>query len=346
MEDSYVDSEQPSGTPMEYENKFYFFPGLISAERPVNVWSQQDSQDWGYCCGWCIQCKPQQFLTTRFLQVLLLRLVFKYAAVINKDSDLVEGFSLKRRCEIWKNGTQWCNRRGVEVLVEVTEQISVVLVLMRSLRGQEMECVKLRSVIIGKVLAAKEKFCPRVEVKEYFINPSDLTCYPNVGIRATVQVEMREVANTVRDATPCILYHQSKTIQLDRLLHFEPYSALGKSLLTSLFDPENTKEKVPPKVLQEISSSRHHALLNFVCMLEVRHEEFLMQQRQWPGHPSKVLLHIFEYWQMTKNNGGTYQELREQFDKYSIFCGRNPLNVCTHEFMSSWELQKGSPGVQ
>ena len=103
-EDSYVDSEQPSGTPMEYENKFYFFPGLISAERPVNVWSQQDSQDWGYCCGWCIQCKPQQFLTTRFLQVLLLRLVFNYAAVIDEDSGTVEALALKRRCDVWKNG--------------------------------------------------------------------------------------------------------------------------------------------------------------------------------------------------------------------------------------------------
>jgi len=108
-----------------------------------------------------------------------------------------------------------------------------------------MECIKLRSAIIGKVLAAKEKFCPRVDVKEYFINTSELACYSNMDITATVKVEIREVTNTVRDATQCILYHRSKTVPLDRLLYFESYSTLGKDLLTSFFDPENSAKKVP-----------------------------------------------------------------------------------------------------
>ena len=105
-EDGYVDGDQSSDTAVESLKSYCLFPGLISAERPVNVWNQQDSQDWGYCCGWCIQCKPQQFLTTRFLQVLLLRLVFNYAAVIDEDSGTVEALALKRRCDVWKNGTQ------------------------------------------------------------------------------------------------------------------------------------------------------------------------------------------------------------------------------------------------
>jgi len=101
-----VDGDQSSRTPMESPKSFC------------------------YSCGWCIQCKPQQFLTTRFLQVLLLRLVSNYAAVIDEDSGTVEALALKRRCDVWKNGTRWCTRFGVEVLVEVTEQNSVVLILM------------------------------------------------------------------------------------------------------------------------------------------------------------------------------------------------------------------------
>jgi len=129
--DSYVDGDQSSCTPRESPNYFFFFPGLISTERPVKIIrNQQDSQDLGYSCGCCIQCKPQQFLTTRFLQVLLLRLVSNYAAVIDEDSGTVEALALKRRCDVWKNGTRWCTRFGVEVLVEVTEQNSVVLILM------------------------------------------------------------------------------------------------------------------------------------------------------------------------------------------------------------------------
>ena len=343
IDDSFVDGDQPSCTPVQSENSFFFFPGLINAERPVNVWNQQDSQDWSYSCGWCIQCKPQQFLTTRFLQVLLLRLVFSYAAVVDEESDTVEAFGLKRRCNIWNNGTQWCSRCGVEVLVEVIEQNSVVLLLIRCFQGQEMECVKLRSAIIARIIAAKEKFCPRVDVKEYFITASDFVCYPNLDITAAVKVEMREVAKTVRDATPCLLYHRSNTVPLDRLLYFEPYSTLGKDLLTSVFDPENSNKKVPTEVLLKISSLRHRALQCFACLLHVPNEELLMHQKTWEGHPSFILHHVFEYWQDLKSNGGTYQELREEFDKYSIFCGRNPLNECTQECMGA---AKGTPSGQ
>ena len=342
-EDSYEDGDHLSCTPMESENSCFFFPELINSERPAIVWNQQDSQDRSYSCGWCIQCKPQQFLTARFLQVLLLRLVFSYAAVVDEESDTVEAFGLKRRCDIWKNGTQWCSRCGVEVLVEVIEQNSVVLFLMQCLQGQELECVKLRSAIIGKILAAKEKFCPQVEVKEYFINSSDVACYPNLDITAAVKVEMREVAKTVCDAERSILYHRSKSVLLDRLLYFEPYSKLGKHLLTSVFDPKSSNNKVPSDILLEISSMNHHALRYFVCMLQVPNNEFSMRQEQWQHQPSIVLHHVFEYWQAKKIKEGTYQELREEFDKYSIFCGRNPLHVCTQTSMGA---AKGISGVQ
>lgn len=54
---------------------FCFFPGLVSAERPVDLWNHHTSQEYSYCCAWCIKCEPQHFLIPRFLQVLLLRLV-------------------------------------------------------------------------------------------------------------------------------------------------------------------------------------------------------------------------------------------------------------------------------
>lgn len=64
------DSEQSLSIFMDSESHFFFFPELIIAKRPVDIWSQPNHPD--YSCGWCVQCKPQQFLTSRFLQVLLL----------------------------------------------------------------------------------------------------------------------------------------------------------------------------------------------------------------------------------------------------------------------------------
>ena len=301
---------------------FFFFPGLISAKRPENIWGQPNRPYYSYSCGWCVQCKPQQFLTTRFLQVLLLRLVFSYAAAISQDSGTVEISALKRRCDVWKNGTHWCSRGGVEVLVEVIEQNTVVVLLMRCVQNQEMECVKLRSAIIRKILATKEKFCSQVETQEYFFDTSDVSSYPNVNELA--KVEMKEVIKTVQDAAPCIL-HQSGMIPLDKLLYFEPYSTLGEKLLTSVFDPENNDKEVPTEILLEISTLRHPALQHFTHMLQVPCSEVAFYREKWRDHPSFILHHVFVYWQGRKTNGGTYQELREEFEKYSIFCGRNIL---------------------
>ena len=57
--------------------RFLFFPNLVSIEVPSGVW--ESSPDFRYQCGWVLQCKPGQFFTPRFLQVLLLRLAFSYA---------------------------------------------------------------------------------------------------------------------------------------------------------------------------------------------------------------------------------------------------------------------------
>ena len=323
------DSDLSSSTTLKSESNFFFFPGLISAKRPAAIWNQPNPSDYSYCCRWCVQCKPQQFLTTRFLQVLLLRLVFSYAAAISQDSVTVEVPALKRICDVWKNGTHWCTRSGVEVLVEVIEQNTIVLLLMRCVKGQEMECVKLRSAIIKKILAAKKEFCSQVEMQEYFLNGSDIASYPNVNEFA--KVEMREVIKTVQDAEPCIL-HQSGMISLDKLLYFEPYSTLGKKLLALIFDPENNEKKVPTEILMEISTLRHPALQHFTQMLQVPLNEVDFYQDTWPNHPRIVLHHVFVYWQSLKTNGGTYQELREEFEKYSIFCGRNiSIDQCAQE---------------
>ena len=316
---------------------FCFIPGLVNSERPVGVWNHQSSQEYSYCCGWCIECKPQHFLSPRFLQVLLLRLVFNYAASVSQDSDTAELPTLNRQCNIWKNGTHWCTRDGVEVLVEVIEQNTVVLLLMRCIKGQEMECVKLRSAIIGKILATKEKFFPRDEVQEYFLIASDIANYPNININAVAKIEMKEVANTVQKPNSCILYH-SGMVSLEKLLYFEPYSTLGNDLLNSFFHPDNCNKELTANYLGDISRKCYPALQHFVSMLHIPSIEVSMYHKDWSGNPTVVLHHVLDQaWRSRQElqGGGTYQKLREEFDKYSIFCGRNPLTLCTRDIRGS-----------
>ena len=62
---------------------YYFFPSLISINTPQSVWKQDPR--FSYQCGWILQCSQlDQFLTPRFLQVLLLRLSIAFTLVPSK----------------------------------------------------------------------------------------------------------------------------------------------------------------------------------------------------------------------------------------------------------------------
>ena len=116
----------------------------MKAEKPPDIWVA--SEEYSYSSAWCLECTEGEFFTVQFLQVLLLRNTFSFAAKHQLGSNL------ERKCVIWKNGVFWGTANGVEALVEVIEQNTVVIVLVRSLTGHEMEAVKLRSAVVKEVL--------------------------------------------------------------------------------------------------------------------------------------------------------------------------------------------------
>ena len=107
--------------------RFFFFPGLVSIEVPSGVW--KNSSNLNYLCGWALQLSTSgQFFTPRFLQVLLLRLAFSLALAPHEHTS-TKLPALQRNCQVWKNGICWGDKSGVEALVEVNENKSVVVML-------------------------------------------------------------------------------------------------------------------------------------------------------------------------------------------------------------------------
>ena len=79
--------------------KFFFFPGLVDLNVRHDVWQPNDQ--FGYHSGWLLQCsKREQYLTPRFLQVLLIRLSYSLPF---KTLDSVHSL-LPRKCYVWKCG--------------------------------------------------------------------------------------------------------------------------------------------------------------------------------------------------------------------------------------------------
>ena len=85
------------------DDDYYLFPALVISNRPFH-----ESHRSSYCCGWIMHSSVQdQFLTTRFLHVLLLRLAFLFSQPQDDatlSSTKPEGPAVRRRCKIWKNG--------------------------------------------------------------------------------------------------------------------------------------------------------------------------------------------------------------------------------------------------
>ena len=216
------------------KERYLFFPGLVSLEVPHDVW-EVDTR-FPHYCGWMLQCcDPGQYLTSQFLQVLLLRIAFSCALAPEVHTSDI----LQRKCKFWRNGIYWSDRDGVKALVEIRDppQMREVVVMLCSLAGKEMDCAHLRSTIIQLVLRAKEQLCASVQTKQFFIRPSLVKEYPFKRDHAERGlVSATEVEKAIADSKSCAVNETAQPIELEELLIFkqvslhQPLSAKGKIL--------------------------------------------------------------------------------------------------------------------
>ena len=308
--------------------KFFFFPGLVDLNVPPDIWQPND--EFGYHNGWFLQCiKREQFLSPRFLQVLLIRLAYGLAFVSAptnpSDSD---NSSLQRKCYVWKCGISWSDRAGIETVVEIINQKSVV-VLMRSLKRIESQTrlTLIRSQIIKRVLDTRKELCPKVTVKESFLRPKDAMSYPLDLANVTV-VSMNEVVHAVVEGKPGVLDSDNQMIDIESgLLCYEPYIGFEQSILDELFK-EDDQAPVEDGFLFEIAKCMHKNTdylieLFKTCPLRLAN----LMDRAPPGDVHK-LVRVFQLWRDGRGEEATRCNLRKQLDQFSVFAGRNPLSLC------------------
>ena len=295
---------------------YFFFPGLVKAEKPEDI--MKGSSMYGYTSGWCLECPEGRYFTIQFLQVLLLRCTFGFAA---KNQ---QGTFLNRKCVIWKNGIFWSTRDGVEALVEIVEQNTIVIVLIRCLKDCEISAVKLRADVICEVHAVQAKHCPDLRVGEYMVNLSNLAKF-EVSQSANVlhcdKICITEIASSISSGYPCVQDMNLHTLHInDNLLYFEPYAGIGRNpeLLASLFDPDKANQEIPKKVLFEYAILVHEVGATprqIGRIMNISSSEIQETQASERENIFRLFLHGIT----------SYRSLCELFDSYSIFHGRNPL---------------------
>ena len=321
------------------DDEYYLFPALLTFENMPQV--LQETHKITYCCGWLMYSAAEdQFFTTQFLHVLLLRLAFLFAPPQDEtmpSSGKIKAPVLSRRCRMWKNGISWPDTNGVKAVFEMKD-LKTASLKMICPEGREIHCVRLRTKLIRAILKAKNEFCPHVHVKECIVevaadNLQAVLEYPSHSIKYL----SRTIANRdQKDDPDLMLTHSDGSTgkKISELLYFEPFAVLTTDLITQLFAKENAKKKVPSSFVTELASRMYP----FSDALEkaLKPDPSILSGKYKQVHPDSLgeisrqqlrCKHVLEAWLEQLGPATTYKTIRQELNKYSIFCGRNPLNL-------------------
>ena len=294
------------------KERYYLFPGLISLEAERNVWETESH--FSHHFGWILQCTNlEQFLTSRFLQVLLLRLAFSLALESKRDCGDVLG--IHRKCSIWKNGIFWGRGFGMETLVEIIEDKSVIVITRFQTSNLE-KCLKHRSEVIRTVLECHNRFCPRVSVAESFIDASSPLRYPSTVNFDKTFCTVQALAESVVRNEPLVVLSCGKTIPAERFLSFEPYAEIELLTLQELLD-ENENKIISDIYLLKFFQK---AMDGLSCLIKVVSGSSTSSTSE-----NQLYQDLLRWRDSDKTNKKTYKDLRQAIDQYSVFAGRNVL---------------------
>ena len=247
--------------------------------------------------GWCLWCpNPNQFFSTRFLHVLLLRLAHK-SSLKRDDGIITQSIEtrvhvkdLNRSCNVWKNGICW-TRDGVKCIVQVSEQNrSVILLVQPIITGSDKECIQVRNSIITMIHLIRNEFCSSCDIQEYLISPNQLYAILHCELSKSSIFRIEDVARATLFKVP--INNENQTLELSSLLgQLEPYHILPLSVIHQLFDDSKSSQCISEPLFREI------------------------QERCSP---------IMDIYPVTRESS-TYQSVRDHLNRFSIFGGRNPF---------------------
>ena len=151
-------------TTCKMDGRYFFFPDLVKAEAPLDMWLEDERMT---CySGFVFRChSSEEFITSRFVQVLLLRVALDLCATVDNEEIFL------KNCSTWKNGIYWANL-GVETIVELTEGRRSLLVVCRSEERNKMELVKHRTAVLEIVNEVVKRY-PRLSLDKLVLHPKN-----------------------------------------------------------------------------------------------------------------------------------------------------------------------------
>ena len=301
--------------------RYYLFPGLISIKADDSVWKMQSIM-YDYNFGWILKCIHQeQFFSSRFLQVLLLRLAFSFALEASWDiatQSIDPG--IHRDCHLWKSGVFWGSVFSMQTIVEVTSDNKSVIVLARFRKANLLQCIHLRSAVISTILQCKEQFCPRVIVTESFIDSSSPIQYPlnpadTINNACSLQNLTRAVVRA--DCRHPDVVFPFCTVPAKIILSFEPYLEMNLPTIQELCDEKSENKVIENNFFAKFVQKATDGLSYLI--------KAVSESSTSDTSENQLCQDLLRWRDSDKTNKKTYRDFRQAMDQYSVFAGRNVL---------------------
>ena len=267
------------------EERILFFPSLLASFQPMTFPIDDDC-----CFGWCLYCNRtgDQYFTSEFLHVLLLRLAYSFPISSSNSTN-----HSQNKCTVWKNGIYWDNVELINTAVELIDHNRCVMVVMSHNNSRQVEFCKHRSAVIRLVLDLKQQLCPDVQAAEYLTSrrfhlrkwsSSEGVCLP-------LKIDLLPIENVAISMLQrkSFIFTSSDNIisefRTKNALKSEPYYLLSPSSVCELMDSSKADEPVSQSLLDEVER---------ICQIK---------QIIQPSH----------------------SRLRKIIDEMSIYVGKNPI---------------------
>ena len=227
-----------------------FFPALVRAVPPTDIEIENG-------LGWCLWCPDaNEFLSTRFLHVLLLWIAYIYClpfrdapGSINETSPSLQ--RLARCCTVWANGIYWEDE--VKVVVEVTEHNRCVTVLISNREIEESHHVF--SSVIKNILYLKNQLCS-CRSDEFIIASTEVANARSIEVRKRTLYYIEDLARSVLAKGRVVKSTNNKRSDVKIVVgNQDPFLCIVPSVTQALFDSNNTELPVQTSYLQHIKES-------------------------------------------------------------------------------------------
>ena len=171
--------------PDSSDKSVLFFPALVSLDKSAVSWTTPPDLTYGIgWLAWC--CNLWHFFSPRFLHVLILRLICRFA-LSSPLSDHESGSPdpspyFQQFCGVWKTGVCFLTKERIECTVELVSNKELVV----RVRGEENKvenCNNVFSQIISYVMNAKAEFCHFIKPEFYLLDSTseaDYLCDDNL----------------------------------------------------------------------------------------------------------------------------------------------------------------------